>query len=98
LLVIEYMRTFFGLGISLALISGSFLLPAWNTLRKAFPEVDLTVSVLGLAPSTNEAFGVGAAILALFGGMYFWARFQGKLRFCERARKELRDSLRHHRT
>lgn len=93
LLVIEYFRALYLLLASFALISLTFVLPAWQAFRRAYPDLVLTLAASGVDPMAEAKALLIAQVLLLLSGLYFLMRFFSRLELCEAAR----DSLLQHR-
>ena len=95
LLVVEYIRSCVVAAISAGFLVCSFLIPAWSVLQKTFPDVNVTVSLLGL-PAPNAKDQLFIALGSMLVGLMLWPKVLGRFRVCEDARSKLVKSAQNH--
>ena len=81
----EYSRAIVDLLYAVSLLGFSFLVPAWDTLVRFFPEVDPLGSTFGIFQFPSVAKPL-LYIAVLVGALYQWNRFLSRYVVCEKAR------------
>ncbi len=85
LLLIEYIRASSFLVATLVSLALSFVIPSWHLLRKAFPEVDITVSILHF-PTPSDTINALTSLTFMAACFFFWSVFLSKIKLCESVR------------